>query len=120
MQFRLRRKLDTLTSSLHKVETTIVPFQTKCPGRPSKNGPARTKKKYRLEWKIVPRKELIEKARTVAGCFVLIANVPVNGENALNSKEVLRTYKGQYGVESDFVFLKDPLIVNDIFLEKST
>jgi len=30
---------------------------------------------------------------------------------------LLRTYKGQYGVESDFAFLKDPLIVNDIFLK---
>lgn len=30
---------------------------------------------------------------------------------------LLRTYKGQYGVESDFAFLKDPIIVNDIFLK---
>ena len=30
---------------------------------------------------------------------------------------LLRTYKGQYGVESDFAFLKDPLIVNDVFLK---
>ena len=30
---------------------------------------------------------------------------------------LLRTYKGQYGVESDFAFLKDPLVVNDIFLK---
>ena len=30
---------------------------------------------------------------------------------------LLKTYKGQYGVESDFAFLKDPLIVNDVFLK---
>ena len=35
----------------------------------------------------------------------------------LNAKSVLQTYKGQYGVESDFAFLKDPLIVNDLFLK---
>ena len=28
------------------------------------------------------------------------------------------TYKGQYGVERNFAFLKDPLIVNDVFLKK--
>jgi len=30
----------------------------------------------------------------------------------------LETYKEQYGIESDFGFLKDPIIVNDIFLKK--
>jgi transposase len=30
---------------------------------------------------------------------------------------LLKTYKGQYGVESDFAFLKDPLVVNDVFLK---
>ena len=36
----------------------------------------------------------------------------------MDSKDLLLTYKGQYGVESNFGFLKDPLIVNDIFLKK--
>ena len=36
----------------------------------------------------------------------------------MDSATLLRTYKGQYGVESDFAFLKDPLIVNDLFLKK--
>jgi transposase len=35
----------------------------------------------------------------------------------LDSFGVLRTYKGQYGVENDFAFLKDPLVVNDLFLK---
>ena len=37
----------------------------------------------------------------------------------LDSRGLLKTYKGQYGIESDFVFLKDPMIVNDLFLKKS-
>ena len=31
---------------------------------------------------------------------------------------LLRVYKEQYGIEKNFSFLKDPLIVNDIFLKK--
>ncbi len=40
-------------------------------------------------------------------------------EDKLDSRGLLKTYKGQYGIESDFVFLKDPMIVNDLFLKKS-
>jgi len=54
----------------------------------------------------------------MAGCFVLLSNVTLTENNALTAAGLLRTYKGQYGVESDFAFLKDPLIVNDIFLKK--
>jgi transposase len=43
--------------------------------------------------------------------------VPVSGVGSLDSAGILRTYKGQYGVESDFAFLKDPLVVNDLFLK---
>jgi transposase len=31
---------------------------------------------------------------------------------------LLRTYKAQDGIERNFSFLKDPLIVNDLFLKK--
>ncbi len=47
-----------------------------------------------------------------------MSNVPREGENALNSGELLKAYKGQYGVESGFAFLKDPIVVNDTFLKK--
>ena len=53
-----------------------------------------------------------------AGCFVLLSNVPSSGEGALDAKALMLRYKGQYGVESDFSFLKDPLVVNDLFLKK--
>ena len=33
-------------------------------------------------------------------------------------QEYVLAFKGQYGVESDFGFLKDPLVVNDLFLKK--
>ena len=56
--------------------------------------------------------------REQAGCFVLLTNAPESGENGMDGEKVLLTYKGQYGVESDFGFLKDPLVVNDLFLKK--
>ena len=36
----------------------------------------------------------------------------------MEAPEVLRSYKEQHGVETSFRFLKDPLIVNDLFLKK--
>ena len=33
-------------------------------------------------------------------------------------EEILRSYKEQHGVERNFTFLKDPVIVNSIFLKK--
>ena len=35
-----------------------------------------------------------------------------------DSKATLKAYKDQYGIEQDFGFLKDPVIVNSIFLKK--
>jgi transposase len=54
-----------------------------------------------------------------AGCFVLISNTPYKGEGAMTIKGIIQTYKKQYGVESAFAFLKDPLIVNDTFLKNT-
>lgn len=51
----------------------------------------------------------------MAGCFVLLTNVSSEGQGALDAKGILHTYKGQYCIGSDFAFLKDPLIVNDLF-----
>ena len=53
-----------------------------------------------------------------AGCFVLLTNVPTAGEMAHKAGEVLRAYKEQHGVEQNFAFLKDPVIVNSLFLKK--
>ena len=51
----------------------------------------------------------------MAGCFVMISNIP---KEKMTAREVLKTYKEQYGVEQNFSFLKEPLIANDTFLKK--
>jgi transposase len=40
------------------------------------------------------------------------------GQTGYDSKEILEAYKDQYGIEQDFGFLKDPVIVNSVFLKK--
>ena len=56
--------------------------------------------------------------RQEAACFVLLTTVPTQGEMAHSAGEVLRAYKEQHGVEQNFAFLKDPVIVNSLFLKK--
>ncbi|WP_320042647.1 hypothetical protein [uncultured Desulfobacter sp.] len=63
--------------------------------------------------------EKVERLRLEAGCFVLITNVPAQDhEKAWIGEKLLRLYKEQDGIEKNFGFLKDPAIVNAIFLKK--
>jgi transposase len=59
----------------------------------------------------------LERMKKEAGCFVLLTNVPREGEGAADAKEILSLYKEQHGVEQNFSFLKDPAVVNAIFLK---
>lgn len=102
---------------LHRVVPIVTAIEAQKRGRPPKNGPAPTETRYQLSWEVLENEEGIAKERESAGCFVLISNVPDSGQGALDSAGILRTYKGQYGVERDFAFLKDPLVVNDLFLK---
>lgn len=102
---------------LHQVIPHITPTAVRKRGRPAKDKPAATETRYLLSWDVVENTQGIARERESAGCFVLLTNVPLSGPDALNSAGILRTYKGQYGVENNFVFLKDPLVVNDLFLK---
>jgi transposase len=59
----------------------------------------------------------LERMKTEAECFILLTNVPREGEGAADAKEILSLYKEQHGVEQNFSFLKDPAVVNAIFLK---
>ncbi len=107
---------EKLSDSLHRVAVTIEPVEVRQRGRPLRNNPA-TVTRYQLSWQLIEETEGIQRERDLAGCFVMITNVPASGDTSLDSAGVLRTYKGQYGIESDFAFLKDPLVVNDLFLK---
>jgi transposase len=109
--------ISAIATSLHNVIPSITPVEVRKPGRPPKNKPPATTVRYNLSWTITENRKEIERVREIAGCFVIITNIPETGPDSLNSEEVLRTYKGQYSIESDFAFLKDPLVVNDLFIK---
>ena len=109
-----------ISSQLHFLKTSIQTIDVKKAGRPSKEGAKISHQKFQISWEIMINEEKVKRLTKVAGCFVLITNTPIADEkndNALDAKSVLQMYKGQYGVESDFAFLKDPLIVNNLFLK---
>ena len=111
--------VEKLSTRLHNVVASVVPEEVRKRGRPPENAPPATKVRYKLTWEMIENTGGVERQRTLAGCFVLITNVPAEKDPmAMDARKILQIYKGQYGVESDFVFLKDPLIVNDLFLKK--
>jgi transposase len=72
---------------------------------------------YSLKLNIERNEEAIAKAEKEAGCFVLITNASAEGEESVDSKELLTIYKDQDTVERNFGFLKDHAIVNALFLK---
>lgn len=104
-------------TKLHSIKATIEEIETKKPGRPPAGKEAPTKINYNINWTIVLNDDEVKKLKKIAGCFVLISNVPLTGDMAHDGSEILKTYKGQHAIERDFSFLKDPLIVNDTFLK---
>ncbi len=49
---------------------------------------------------------------------MLLCNVYLAGDGAQTGADLLRAYKEQYTIGRNFSFLRDPLIVNDMFLKK--
>jgi transposase len=112
-------KLRALQSPYHRVEGVVEERPKYGPGRPSSTQPRVVKAlRYRLTVTLHERAEVIARKTQETGCFVLLTNVPPAGEMAHRAEDVLRAYKEQQGIEQNFAFLKDPLIVNSLFLKK--
>ena len=67
---------------------------------------------------IVEAPEKVKLLRDEAGCFVLLTNL-LGQQADWPADELLSLYKSQIGIEKNFSFLKDPAIVNSIFLKKA-
>jgi transposase len=112
-------KVRALQSAYHQVEVAVEERPKYGPGRPSQKQPRVVKAlQYGLQVTLQERAEVIARKVQETGCFVLLTNVPTAGEMAHRAGEVLRAYKEQHGVEQNFAFLKDPVIVNSLFLKK--
>jgi transposase len=112
-------KLRALQSAYHWVEVEVEEHPKYGPGRPSRKHPRVVKAlRYGLRVTLRERSEVIARKSQETGCFVLLTNVPTQGEMAHNARAVLQAYKEQHGIAQNYGFLKDPLIVNSLFLKK--
>jgi transposase len=107
-------------NSYHKLQYEIRETAKYPRGRPAK-GTEREPVgyEYLLDIEIDVDADLVAPMRLEAGCFVLICNL--SGEKEREQWPVaslLELYKNQSGIEQNFGFLKDPVIVNSIFLKK--
>jgi transposase len=112
-------KLRAVPTAYHRVDVTVEERPVYGRGRPSPHKLRPVKAiRYRLKTTISPQTERILRLEAEAGCFVLLTNVPTAGDLAHNAGEVLQAYKEQHGTEQNYGFLKDPVIVNSLFLKK--
>ena len=106
-------------TELHSIIASVDENKYYGRGRPPKNGERKVSSvRYTITAHIEEKAEQITQKRDEAGCFVLLTNVPIQGKMAETGEELLKAYKEQNGIERNFSFLKDPLIVNDLFLKK--
>ena len=112
-------KLRAQQSAYHHMEVQVEEHPKYGPGRPSQKQPRVVKAlRYGLKVTLHERAEVMARKVQEMGCFVLLTTVPTAGEMAHSAPEVLQAYKEQHGMEQNFAFLKDPVIVNSLFLKK--
>jgi transposase len=112
-------QLRALHTPYHRVDVVVEEYPLYGRGRPSPHKPRPVKAlRYRLKTTISPQTELIARVEEEAGCFVLLTNVPTVGDLAHSARDILTGYKDQHGTEQNYGFLKDPVIVNSLFLKK--
>src|SRR2546422_1312213 len=112
-------RLRAVSAAYHRLEVAVEERLVSCRGRPSAHKPRPiTARRYRLKTAISPQTERIARMEEEAGCFVLLTNVPTAGELAHSARDILTVYKEQHGTEQNYGFLKDPVIVNSLFLKK--
>ena len=116
-------RLQEETLRFHRIELLSEQRPLYARGRPKADGSRALKEmRHAITGTLVQKPEAIDALREQAGCFVLITNVPPEGLPSSNipydGKTVLQAYKDQNGIEHNFSFLKDPVLVNSVFLKK--
>ena len=115
-------KLSAESCTYYEINTQVEEKPIYGKGRPRKDGFREIKEmRYVVSADIAEDIVAVTTFREEAGCFVMITNVPSETEGKeieYDSKAILEAYKDQYGIEQDFGFLKDPVIVNSVFLKK--
>lgn len=109
------------SSKYHRLEAETVQRPKHKRGRPKAGkAPEVREMRYGINAVVEQDKESVQRLLEESGCFVLISNVPeIFDGDAYDGTKILSAYKDQHGIEQNFGFLKDPVIVNSIFLEKA-
>jgi transposase len=112
-------QLRAVHAAYHGLEGTVEEQPVYGRGRPSAAKPRPIKAlRYRLKTSIRTQTEHLARLEAEAGCFVLLTNVPTAGDLAHSARDILTVYRDQHGTEQNYGFLKDPVIVNSLFLKK--
>lgn len=109
-------------SDCYLIKTSIDEVKKYRRGRPKK-GEERVvdRIEYKLNVSFVEDESKVQVLRQEAGCFVLLTNLNTSIERENWSPEdLLKLYKNQSGIEQNFGFLKDPVIINSVFLKKNS
>jgi transposase len=107
-------------SDCYLISATIKKIAKYGRGRPRK-GEERIPQgyEYQIEVTLEADEEKIKTLRQEAGCFVLLSNLISESEQEQwDGKALLKLYKTQIGIEQNFGFLKNPVIINSVFLKK--
>jgi hypothetical protein len=112
-------KRRALPSASHGVDVAGQERPRYGPGRPSVKQP-RVVKALRdgLQGTLHERAEVMARTTQEAGCFVLLTTVPPAGELAHTAGDGLRASQEQHGIEQNYAFLQEPLIVKSLLLKK--
>lgn len=118
------KKLSQLTkeSDLYRISASANKIAKYGKGRPKK-GEKRVPEtyEYQLEIFFEEQESKVKALRHEAGCFVLVSNLLCSSDKIQwTAESLLKLYKNQSGIEQNFGFLKDPVIINSVFLKNNS
>lgn len=106
-------------SASHRVAVRGEEHPTSGPGRPSQQQPRVGKAlRYGLQATLHERAAVLARKGQELGCCVLRTHGPTAGARAQSAGEVLRASNEQHGVEQNFAFVQDPIMVHSRFRKK--
>ncbi|BBO71397.1 IS4 family transposase [Desulfosarcina alkanivorans] len=118
-QVALDKLIRQSASSYHRLQAGVEKIPKYGRGRPAAGKPRKVLRyEYRVTATVVEAPQKVQPLREEAGCFVLLTNL-LDQQGDWSAPELLSLYKSQIGIEKNFSFLKDPAIVNSIFLKKA-
>ncbi len=116
------KRIEKTKATYYTIEAEVEERPKYKRGRPKGGIQEVAEMDYGISVVITEDEPAVAALREEAGCFVLITNVPKNreaeGEDEYDSRAILHAYKEQHGIERNFGFVKDPAIVDSVFLDK--